>query len=270
MRILIASDLDQTLIYSRRATRLSVPAPELVAVESRDGAPTSFLTSRAAGVLATLGASATLVPVTTRVPEQLARVRLPGPPAPFAIASNGADLYVAGELDRAWSARVTASLAGGYPLSAVWEHIGHLCRPEFTRKLHNARELFCYAVVRPEHLPAGFVDDVGAWAAERGWRTSLQGRKLYWVPEVLTKSSAVAEVAVRLQADLVLAAGDSLLDLDLLLRADRGVHPAHGELFESGWAAPHVTRTTAVGVLAGEQIVDWFAEQVAASLAGAA
>ena len=70
-----------------------------------------------------------------------------------------------------------------------------MCRPEFTVKLRNAAGLFCYAVVHPHRLPTGFVEDVSGWAAERGWRTSLQGRKLYWVPDRLTKSSAVAEVA---------------------------------------------------------------------------
>ena len=55
--------------------------------------------------------------------------------------------------------------------------------PEFTVKLRNASDLFCYAVVHPSRVPDGFVDDLTAWAAERGWRTSMQGRKLYWVPD---------------------------------------------------------------------------------------
>jgi hypothetical protein len=114
-------------------------------------------------------------------------------------------------------------------------------------------------VVRPKHLPSGFVDDIAAWAAERQWRTSLQGRKLYWVPESLTKSAAVLEVAQRMHADRVLAAGDSLLDVDMLLAADRGIHPRHGELWEQGWSAPTVSCTDSAGVLAGEQIVRWFA-----------
>ena len=65
-----------------------------------------------------------------------------------------------------------------------------------------------------------------------------------------------------------LAAGDSLLDRDLLTYADRGIHPAHGELYGSGWSAPHVERTTAAGVLAGQQIVEWFGRQVEELAAG--
>jgi hypothetical protein len=128
-------------------------------------------------------------------------------------------------------------------------------------KLRNAADRFCYAVVRPKQLPSGFVEDIAAWAAERGWRTSLQGRKLYWVPESLTKSSAIIEVARRIEADKILAAGDSLLDVDLLLAADYGIHPRHGELYEQGWSAPTVECTAATGIEAGQEIVEWFARR---------
>ena len=55
--------------------------------------------------------------------------------------------------------------------------------------------------------------------------------------------------------DPILAAGDSLLDADLLLAADRGWRPGHGELADSGWAAGHVTALTEEGVAAGERIL---------------
>jgi len=43
--------------------------------------------------------------------------------------------------------------------------------------------------------------------------------------------------------------------VDMLLAADRAIHPAHGELFERGWSAPRVRRTAARGAFAGEEIV---------------
>ncbi|MYS44964.1 HAD family hydrolase, partial [Streptomyces sp. SID5998] len=59
-------------------------------------------------------------------------------------------------------------------------------------------------------------------------------------------------------ADLVLGAGDSLLDADLLLAVDRGWRPGHGELAETAWTAPGVTALPERGVLAGERIVREF------------
>ncbi|MDQ2750762.1 MAG: HAD family hydrolase [Actinomycetota bacterium] len=263
MTVLAASDLDRTLIYSAKAARLRGQQPPVVCVEIHDGKQVSFMTAVAAQALVALAAAATLVPVTTRIPAQFERVTLPGPAPKYAIAANGGILYIDGEQDRAWSAQMARALAGSFPLADVWEQAGHVCRPDWTIKLRNAAELFCYAVVRPERLPDGFVSDISGWAAERGWRVSLQGHKLYWVPEALTKSAAVAEVGRRIGADLVLAAGDSLLDTDLLLAADRGIHPRHGELYDTGWSAPNVVQTTAAGVCAGEEIVEWFAAMVA-------
>lgn len=268
MNVLAASDLDRTLIYSTKASRLGGDKPPVVCVEIHDGKQVSFMTAVAAQALVPLAAACTLVPVTTRIPAQFERVTLPGPAPKYAIAANGGLLYVDGVLDRAWSAGVARQLVDGFPLSDVWKQAGHVCRPEWTIKLRNAAELFCYAVVRPDRLPAGFVSDLSGWAAERGWRISLQGRKLYWVPEALTKSAAVAEIARRIDAGLVLAAGDSLLDTDLLLAADLGIHPRHGELYDTGWSAPNVVQTAAAGVGAGEQIVTWFAATVTRLSAG--
>ncbi|HEY2297573.1 MAG TPA: HAD family hydrolase [Jatrophihabitans sp.] len=258
MTVLAATDLDRTLIYSRKARALGADDAATVCVEVHDGEQVSFMTAAAAEALVDLAARAAVVPVTTRIVEQYRRVRLPGPPPKYAVVANGGVLLVDDAPDRGWARHIECSLAASVPLDEVWAHVGNVCHTDFTVKLRNASDLFCYAVVRPSRLPGGFVGDLSAWAAERGWRTSLQGRKLYWVPDQLTKSAAVAEVAARLAAQHVLAAGDSLLDVDLLLAADRAIRPAHGELHDQGWSAPHVTVTTASGIAAGAEIMNWF------------
>jgi hydroxymethylpyrimidine pyrophosphatase-like HAD family hydrolase len=258
MSVLVASDLDRTLIYSRAALGdYDVP---LVPVERHEDEDASFMTQRAAWQFAELHERALVVPVTTRVPLQWQRVTLPGPAPRYAITANGAILFVNGKVDHDWSERIAVQPSEVAPLTEVWEHMAQVCRPEWTVKLRNARGLFCYAVLHRKRIPVGFEQECAAWAAERGWRTSMQGRKFYWVPRPLTKSAAVAEVAARTGASTVLAAGDSLLDLDLVRDADRAIVPAHGELVHSGWAAPHVEVTSESGVLAGEQIVEWFAK----------
>jgi hypothetical protein len=182
------------------------------------------------------------------------------------VAANGGVLLVDEQVDASWTRQVRQRLADVAPLEEVWRHADRSCQPAWTTSLRIAADLFCYAVVDRQRMPEDFLDGVTEWAAERGWVTSLQGRKLYWVPKSLTKSAAVREVARRIDATLVLAAGDSLLDTDLLEYADLGAHPCHGELFETSWSAPHVTRTPAAGVLAGEQIVEWFTTTVEAGI----
>lgn len=263
MTVLIASDLDRTLVYSRAALGLSGTAlPVLTCVERRAGEPVSFLTAAAARVLARLAGQAVLVPVTTRTPEQLARIGLPGPPPRYAVAANGGVLLESGKPDPQWQRRVAGTVAESMALSDVMTYVRQHCQPSWTRHLREAAGLFCYAVLEESGAPEGFVAEAADWATHRGWTLTAQGRKLYWTPAGLTKAAAVGELADRIGADLVLAAGDSLLDRDLVRRADRGIVPAHGELAGSGWSAPGVEFTTATGVLAGEEIVAWFAARV--------
>jgi len=66
---------------------------------------------------------------------------------------------------------------------------------------------------------------------------------------------------------VILAAGDSLLDAEMLEGADRGIHPGHGELANTGWAAENVVKTPEVGIHAGEQIAAWLLQAAVAACA---
>lgn len=262
MTTLIATDLDRTMIYSRRAMDELGSGQDPVCVEIYQDEPTSFMTTAAVDAYESLARQEILVPVTTRIPEQYHRVRLPGPVPRYAVTSNGGVLLVDGAVDADWRRAVRTAVAQSAGHDEVWGLVQQVCDPSFVTKLRSADGLFCYAVLDLDNVPVGFEGDMAAWAAERGWRTSLQGRKLYWVPERLTKSAALTEIAARTGATLTLAAGDSLLDLDMLLWADRAIHPRHGELFDQGWAAAGVRRTTSTGAAAGEEILTWFAAQI--------
>ncbi|MGW3164747.1 HAD family hydrolase [Streptomyces sp. NPDC001142] len=256
---LVASDLDRTLIYSAAALRLAVPdaeAPRLLCVEVYEHKPLSYLTETAAALLDELARTTVFVPTTTRTREQYGRVRLPGPAPRFAICANGGHLLVDGESDRDWQARVSRRLAAeSASLAEVRARLLAAADPAWVLKERVAEDLFAYLVVERPLLPDGWVEELGEWAGSRGWTVSLQGRKIYAVPAPLTKSAAMREVARRTGATRTLAAGDSVLDADLLLAADHAWRPAHGELAEADWNAPHVQVTAEDGVAAGEAIL---------------
>ncbi|MFE0761487.1 HAD family hydrolase [Streptomyces smyrnaeus] len=255
---LVASDLDRTLIYSAAALELTMPdpeAPRLLCVEMYEHRPLSYLTEQAAGLLAALCERAVFVPATTRTPEQYRRIRLPGPPHRYAVCANGGHLLVDGESDPEWRERVRERLTGCAPLAQVRDHMLGRARPEWLLKERVADGLFAYLVVERALLPDTWVKELAAWAGPQGWSVSLQGRKIYAVPHPLTKSAAVAEVARRAGTERIFAAGDSLLDADLLRAADVAWRPAHGELADSGWQLPHLRVLPERGVLAGETIL---------------
>ncbi|WP_067822612.1 HAD family hydrolase [Actinomadura kijaniata] len=260
MTPVVCSDLDRTLIYSAAAMGLAGPdetMPRVLCVEFYQGAPLSYLTETAARGLADLAAATTFVPTTTRTPEQYARVHLLEKPPAYAICANGGHILVDGVDDPDWAAVVRSRNAGSAaPLAEIREHLARI-GGDFVLKRRVASDLFAYAVVERAALPPAWVEDLTGWCAERGWRTSLQGRKVYCLPEALTKAAAAAEVMTRVGGATLLAAGDSLLDTELLAAADAAIRPAHGELHDTGWTAPHVAVTGASGVAAGEEIVAW-------------
>ncbi|MFC7308559.1 HAD family hydrolase [Streptomyces monticola] len=259
---LVASDLDRTLIYSAAALQLQLPdaeAPRLLCVEVYESKPLSYLTESAAGLLADLARRTVFVPTTTRTREQYFRIHLPGPEPRFAICANGGHLLVDGVSDPDWQRQVAARLADECAsLDEVRAHLLRTADESWLLKERIAEDLFAYLVVERALLPDGWVKELGEWAQARGWTVSLQGRKIYAVPKPLTKSAAVREVARRAGTELTLAAGDSLLDADLLLAADRAWRPGHGELADTGWTAGNLTALPRRGVAAGEEILREF------------
>ncbi len=261
MTTVICADLDRTLIYSAAALGLrgaDEDGPALLCVELYQHLPQSFMLADAAAALAELAQVATLVPTTTRTVEQYARVQLPGPAPRYGICANGGTLLVDGVADGDWSTHVHALLRSCAPVQEVLAQLEPL--PPFVRTLRVASGLFVYAVVDRAELPGAWLAELSEWCAEREWTVSVQGRKVYCVPNLLRKSAAAAEVCRRTGASRMLAAGDSLLDTDLLLAADAAIRPRHGELHDTGWIGPQIAVTRSSGVYAGAEIVQWLAD----------
>ncbi|GGF42754.1 HAD family hydrolase [Williamsia phyllosphaerae] len=270
MTALVATDLDRTLIYSTAAAELGVEADDyacaatLRCVEIYQGRPQSFMSHRAVDLLDELDHVATVVPVTTRSVEQFRRVELPFTPDPsrprFAVAANGGEILVDGVPDPAWRAEVERRLAAACAsVSDVHDHLAADADPAWLRSLRIADGLFCYAVVELDTLPPDLVDRWREWARPRGWNVSRQGRKIYVMPDPVTKSAAVAAVRehyVPHPTDRLFAAGDGVLDRPLLMSADRAIRPRHGELQELSWHHPTLSVTSASGIAAAEEILD--------------
>ncbi|XAS64788.1 HAD family hydrolase [Pseudarthrobacter sp. So.54] len=257
--VMVASDLDRTLIYSANSMALAGSdhqAPRMVVAEVYDAAPLSFMTRAAEDMLEDIVERSVFVPVTTRTRAQFSRVRVPGFGRGYAVTTNGAVLLHDGEPDADWSRHIQRSLGSDCaPLSEVLEHLtGSTADPAILR-VRTAEDFFAYSIVDRQALRPGYLDELDAWCGDRGWTTSLQGRKLYCVPAPITKEAAVAEVRRRSGAGLLVAAGDSRLDAGILDLADIAIRPAHGELENDGFSRHHLTVTSASGVLAGEEIL---------------
>ncbi|WP_431953927.1 HAD family hydrolase [Nocardia lijiangensis] len=270
---LVATDLDRTMIYSRNAFSTATEVPT-VCVEHLEGAPLSFMTTAAALRMQSLTEPAAVIPTTTRTIKQFNRIQLPGAPWRYAITTNGGNILVDGVPDMRWRIDIDVKVRqSGATLSEVSAELRARIDESWVGKFRVADHLFCYLVVKPKLVPEGFLAEWDAWCRERGWSASQQGRKIYTMPQAVCKSIAVAEVRRRLRESGELtdeaktfAAGDGALDAEMLRAADSAIRPRHGELEQLNWTSPNLTITRATGILAGEEIINWFIQ--AAPLAG--
>lgn len=266
MTAFVTSDLDRTLIYSQAAAGPAFATADPICVEIYRDAPLSYMAPAAHAGLAALAAATPVVPTTTRTPEQYLRVQLPGAPVRFAICSNGGEILVDGAPDPQWQTHIRGLLAAlPADLDRIAAQLKTRLAPDWGARLRLVPGLFAY-VVSEVRVPAEVVDEWRAYCAPLGWSISQQGRKLYTIPEPVTKSRAALEVRRRLEEAGALApgapwlaAGDGALDADLLEAADAAIRPRHGELEELGFSLPHLTLTEGAGIAAGAEIVEWLA-----------
>lgn len=265
-KVLVVSDLDRTLIYSASALQLPYAdedAPTLVSVELLDGRPHSFLTLSAVRRLTEIANAATFVPTTTRTMAQYQRVRFPGVTPTFAITSNGGNILIDGRPDVQWHRSTASAIADcDVDLAGVRTELKRRTHGDWALKRRVGDDLFCYLVVEPTAMPDDFIESWTSWCSDRGWRVSVQGRKIYAIPNPLTKERAMLAVARRAEVDRVVAAGDGALDAGFLSAADAGIRPPHGELAALGWQHTGVEVSPRPGVLAADDITSWFADQV--------
>lgn len=260
MTVLFASDLDQTLIYSHRSMGTEVKPEELIEVERYEGKALSFMTEQSQAALWELEPETVFVPVTTRTREQYERVTgiyEGDEPPQFAIISNGAVILEHGEPITEWSTDIRRRCVSRKTvieelLPVIHQHFNE----DWVLKVRQAEDWFMYLVVDRARFPHEKLDFYKNVFREIGWSLSLQGRKLYIMPESITKAAAMEYVRDRLNADYVIAAGDSLLDLDLLESADAGLLAAHGEAVKSDAdVSEHIIVTEEQGIKAGEEIL---------------
>ncbi len=269
-RALVAVDLDQTVVYSERAAGLAGPS---ITVEQLDGRRLSSMTTGAHRAYAVLTARHRLVPVTTRTREQLGRITLPAP-AEHAVCANGGILLHHGEPDLGWARWVAEICGESAPLPEVETRLRAVEDQDWVRLVRTAEELFVYLVADArEGIPDDWLTDLRDELGGQGWGVSVQGRKVYAVPHALSKAAAVARLQEQLGDDVLLAAGDSLLDqplLELAARSGGAIRPAHGELHDLGWTGAHLTQvhvTQADGARAGEELLLWLTARADAGLA---
>ena len=260
--MLFASDLDQTLIYSKRF----IPKGESVeihAVESKKLKPMSYMTKVAIESLKQLTCEVMFIPVTTRTIEQYKRIFLltEDIKPKYAIVSNGGNLLVRGQVDTLWKNILDKKLREEcLGMEEVHQRFQEIHSDEWVIDHRKADGMFSYCIVDRSKVPFDEIEDFKEWLNENNWSVSLQGRKLYFVPQCICKGAAISHIKEREGYQTMAAAGDSLLDLPMLEMADYALCPPHGELNRfitgGGQVQGEIQITKKEGIFASEEIIE--------------
>jgi hydroxymethylpyrimidine pyrophosphatase-like HAD family hydrolase len=260
MKMIVASDLDRTLMYSNRALEeFGRPEKgELTPVELSAGTWVGYMTDAAFSSLKQLSQNCLFIPVTTRTTAQFKRFVIfeKEIPLTYAITTNGASILYKGEPLSSWSEQLLAQMKSE---SARQEEVLAALKKEGFRldgQRKQAEKLFFYFILN-SLPPAHELLAIRGLCAMYGWRTSLQGRKLYIIPNTISKGNALQFICEREGMPAIAGAGDSILDWDFLKNCQNRYVPIHGELkneiSETEYRLIHQP-----GVLAGEEIIKHF------------
>jgi hypothetical protein len=258
--MIFASDLDRTLIYSDRAIEeLGVPkCSVLKPVEKKDDNWVAYMTQGSYLALKELSIHSLFVPVTTRTTEQFNRFVIfkEDIPLTYAITSNGANILYKGVQMDEWSTYISKRMhAESVPQDELLSSLlgeGY----QFDGLMRQAEKLFFYFILNS--LPTASVrKGIQELADKVGWRISLQGRKLYFIPRAISKGTALEYICQREGTEVIAGAGDSVLDWDFLRNCQNRFVPNHGELARVSGTTNYIL-TKNQGVYAGEEILQQF------------
>ncbi|MGX6442469.1 HAD family hydrolase [Neobacillus sp. K501] len=258
--MIIASDLDRTLMYSKRALD-DLGGPDktrLKQVERMEEQWVGYMTDAAFSLLQQLNQHCLFVPVTTRTTEQFKRFLIFDEEIPltYAITSNGANILYKGHPLKEWSVNLMEKLKGQTAHHSELLEALKMEGFQFDGHRKYAENLFFYYLLNS--IPsAQELMSIRQLCEEFGWRISLQGRKLYFIPKSISKGKAVEYICNREGLEAIAGAGDSVLDWDFLKNCRIRLVPRHGELINQ-IDPKEITLTKTIGVYAGEEILQQF------------
>lgn len=233
-RVIYATDLDRTLIYSERALKEFGNVAEVVPIETvtREDGTEEIISYISVEVLNKLieiynNEDIIFVPVTSRSIEEYNRIKLPFIPK-YAITSNGARMFKDGVELTEWTDYIKKNM----PEKAREDLM------DITMDLTMSK-----AISKPPRLVDDSfiffkVNEAAQWDAEElhyhgkydSWDFVRQKKKVYATPKHFSKQVSLRWLWYKLDKPYIVASGDSELDVPMLTLANKAIIPSHSYL----------------------------------------
>jgi hydroxymethylpyrimidine pyrophosphatase-like HAD family hydrolase len=264
--MILFSDIDRTIVHP--ITLLPEGASGWQSVETFEERDITCMSVRGLALLERFSQEHAFVPVTTRSSAQIARITRVVDAAADGrlICCNGARVLQNGVDDPVWKELMDAERAQAATPEEAQAALDAVFGPAGDRhwilRWCDCEATFIYAICDLERVPAGTEAAAQAALSPLGWRAWLHGKKLYALPQCVTKERAaeyLRELLGHEHAETV-GAGDSEMDRGLVEWAAQGWVPANSELSRGAAFSPHVRL--------GEKGHIAFTEEIIGSLLG--
>lgn len=250
MKPVLFTDFDRTMIFSKRFLDESVDS---TCIEYKEGKPMSFMTNNAITLLDEVKQKLVFIPVTTRTWELITRVDFIKEDMPeWLVCCNGGRIYHNGEQLQEWEKMMQQEREKlQYPVNTV----GTVFRQVFQSDVLEEVLIYeqCYVMVKFDKMTQEIerlLEKLQPTIQQMGYRIEVSSRKAYVFPNFIRKERAVQFLIDKLNVEVSISAGDSIMDLEMLRLTDYAVAPNH-KTFEENFM--EVTQHT--GLLAGEEIL---------------
>lgn len=267
--MIFASDLDSTLIYSSRHCEL-ISSEKLFPVDSYNNNNCSFVTKSLQHKLEHINESMLFIPVTTRSPDQYKRMKYfyDVIKPKYAVVANGGIILKNGIELKSWSNICSAKLKRVVSIKTMMGLCSFFLESAFVKSYSTCEDLFIYSIIDEDKLAnkilngqidLNYLEILRSFCRKYNYIVSKQGKKVYIVPNCINKYDPINYIMNLENINILVAAGDSLLDYPLIEHSNYGIVPSHGELLRSlpvkNFAGTvYITKTS--GIFAGEEILD--------------
>lgn len=267
--MIFASDLDSTLIYSSRHCTL-INEKELMPVDFYNDRMCSFITKPMQNTLQHINESMLFVPVTTRSRDQYSRIKyvydILNPK--YAVVANGGIILKNGIELLDWSDISSTKIKQVVSTRDMIELCSFFLKSDLVKTYKTCEDLFIYSILDEEKLAdsisRGEIDInyfkvLRSFCKDYNYSVSRQGKKVYIVPKCINKYDPIDYIKQLEDINVLVSAGDSLLDYPLIKNSTYGIIPSHGELLcnlqeEELGDSIYITKKT--GIFAGQEILD--------------
>ncbi|WML36890.1 HAD-IIB family hydrolase [Clostridium sp. OS1-26] len=231
------SDLDRTLIYSNKFIGKE---KNEICIETLNGEEISYMSPKSIEYLKEILKYKKFIPTTTRSVEQFKRINFKkqGIDFEWSIVSNGANIFYKGQVVKQWNQILNVKLKTCGSLKCVMESF----KKEYNyingiSKIRDVDDVFFYIVMNKESFDESNIERFRKFLLIFKWNLYVNGHKIYFLPKVVSKESAVEFVSSHLNEKRFGVIGDSIMDLNMLKLAHKAYIPkgSYIENYEFNW-----------------------------------